>query len=170
MLNKAYSQNESYSPAIQKTAPGMVSATADGWSVDTTSASFLGVTGHWVEVTDGIWKLRSEVIGFRGVSGEHSGKNLGQYFVGVCERVGIVNAQRSKVLYVSIILSFSFSDHYQLLTATLDNASNNTATCKTIEAIHSRRKLLPWIASENQLPFVIHFLDPVVILTFFYPL
>ena len=32
--------------------------------------------------------------------------------------------------------------------------SNNTTTCKTIEAIHSRRKLLPWIASENQLPFI----------------
>jgi hypothetical protein len=75
----------------------MVSMTADGWSVDTTCASFLGVTGHWMEVTNGKWKLCAEVIGFRGVSGEHSGENLGRYFMGVCERVGIVNMKKSKV-------------------------------------------------------------------------
>jgi hypothetical protein len=46
---------------------------------------------------------------------------------------------------------------HQLLTATLDNTSNNTTTCKTIEALHSRRKLLPWISSENQLLFIIQF-------------
>jgi hypothetical protein len=71
--------------------------TADGWSVDTTKASFLGVTAHWIDINDGKWKLRAEVVGFRGISGEHSGVNLGRYFLGVCERVGIVNAQRSKV-------------------------------------------------------------------------
>lgn len=78
-------------------APGLVSATADGWSVDTTKASFLGVTAHWIDVKNGKWILRAEVVGFRGISGEHSGANLGRYFLGVCERVGIVNAQRSKV-------------------------------------------------------------------------
>jgi hypothetical protein len=78
-------------------APGLISTTADGWSVDTTKASFLGVTAHWVDVRNGKWMLRAEVVGFRGISGEHSGANLGRYFLGVCERVGIVNAQRSKV-------------------------------------------------------------------------
>src|SRR6267154_4848709 len=97
MLSIASSQDESYSLVAQKKAPGMVSATTDGWSVDMTSASFLGVTGHWMEVEDAKWKMHSEVIGFRGVSGEHSGKNLGQYFMGVCEHVGIINVQRSKV-------------------------------------------------------------------------
>jgi hypothetical protein len=82
---------------IFQAAPGLISATADGWSVDTTKASFLGVTAHWVDVTNGKWTLRAEVVGFRGISGEHSGANLGRYFLGVCERVGIVNAQRSKV-------------------------------------------------------------------------
>ena len=52
MLSIASSQDESYSLVAQKNAPGMVSATADGWSVNTTSASFLGVTGHWMEVED----------------------------------------------------------------------------------------------------------------------
>jgi hypothetical protein len=77
--------------------PGLVSTTADCWSVDTTKASFLGVTAHWIEVKSGKWRLRSEVIRFRPVSGEHSGGNLGQYFVGVCKRVGIINAERTKV-------------------------------------------------------------------------
>lgn len=88
---------------MRKDAPGLVSTTADGWSVDTTRASFLGVTGHWMEVTNGKWKLRAEVIGFRGVSGEHSGENLGRYFVGICERVGIVNAKKSKVTFDYIL-------------------------------------------------------------------
>jgi hypothetical protein len=78
-------------------APGLISTTSDGWSVDTTKASFLGVTAHWVDVTNGKWTLRAEVIGFRGVSGRHSGANLGRCFLSVCERVGIVNTQRSKV-------------------------------------------------------------------------
>jgi hypothetical protein len=77
----------------------------DGWSVDTTRASFLGVTGHWMDVTGGKWKLRAEVIGFHGVSGEHSGENLGRYFVGVCERVGIIDAKKSKVLLITYYLT-----------------------------------------------------------------
>ena len=35
-----------------------------------------------MEVMNGKWKLHAEVIGFRGVSGEHSGANLGWYFMG----------------------------------------------------------------------------------------
>jgi hypothetical protein len=66
-------------------APGLISTTADGWSVDTTKASFLGVTAHWVDVKNGKWKLRAEVVGFRVILGEHSGANLGQYFLGMCE-------------------------------------------------------------------------------------
>jgi len=82
---------------IFQAAPGLISVTADGWSVDTTKVSFLGVTAHWVDVTNGKWTLWAEVVGFQGISGEHSGANLGRYFLGVCEQVGIVNVQRSKV-------------------------------------------------------------------------
>lgn len=79
--------------------------TADGWSVGTTKAGFLGVTGHWIDVKDGKWALRSEVIGFRSISGEHSGANLGRYFLGICERVGIVDTQASKVRHVADCLA-----------------------------------------------------------------
>jgi hypothetical protein len=83
-----------------QTAPGLISTMADMWTVDTTKAAFLGVTAHWIEVKkegDETWEMRSEVIGFRSVSGDHSGKNLGRYFVGVCDRIGIMNTERSKV-------------------------------------------------------------------------
>lgn len=78
-------------------APGKISATADGWTADNTKASFLGMTAHWIEVKDRMWKLRSEVVGFQGVSGEHSGWNLGRYFMGLCDRVGICSKEGSKV-------------------------------------------------------------------------
>lgn len=59
------------------------------WSVDTTKAAFLGVTAHWIEVKKESWVMRSEVIGLRAVSGDHGGENLGRYFVGVCDRIGL---------------------------------------------------------------------------------
>jgi len=49
---------------IFQAAPGLISATADGWSVNTTKVSFLGVTAHWVDVTNGKWMLWAEVVGF----------------------------------------------------------------------------------------------------------
>jgi hypothetical protein len=55
------------------------------------------MTAHWIEVTDGEWKLRAEVVGFQPISGEHSGVNLGKYFVGLCDRVGITSEKHSKV-------------------------------------------------------------------------
>jgi hypothetical protein len=63
--------------------------TADGWSADNTKAAFLGMTVHWIEVKNKQWTLRSEVVGFRGISGGHDGSNLGNYFMGLCDRDGI---------------------------------------------------------------------------------
>jgi hypothetical protein len=55
------------------------------------------MTAHWIEVKDEKWSLRSEVVGFKAVSGDHSGWNLGRYFVGMCDRVGICSQEGSKV-------------------------------------------------------------------------
>jgi hypothetical protein len=55
------------------------------------------MTAHWIDVKDGKWTLRAEVVGFQPVSGEHSGVNLAKYFVGLCDRVGIMNKVKSKV-------------------------------------------------------------------------
>ena len=92
-------------PAI-KHAPGKISITADGWTADTTSHAFLGMTAHWIdvetqEVEDGmtkeVWTLQSAMIGFHGISGGHDGGNMGRYFMGVTDRVGITGKNHSKV-------------------------------------------------------------------------
>lgn len=82
-----------------KATPGKISATADGWSADTTKQSFLGMTIHWISVDKetGKWTLRSEVVGFKGLSGAHLGDNLGRYFMGLCDRVSIIDKKKSKV-------------------------------------------------------------------------
>jgi hypothetical protein len=82
-------------------APGKISSTADGWSADTTKAAFLGMTAHWIDVKDAKWKMRSEVVGFKAVSGDHGGDNLGRYFMGLCDRVGICNQAESKVMNIA---------------------------------------------------------------------
>jgi len=112
------------------------------------------MTAHWIEVKDEKWKLRSEVVGFQPTLGEHSGENLGRYFVGLCDRVGIMSPKESKV--PTIVDFFIITDNTitivtQLQAVTLDNASNNTTSCETVEYQHSRRNLL-WDAGENQLP------------------
>jgi hypothetical protein len=61
---------------------------------------FLGMTAHWIEVKGNVWKLRSEVIGFKSLSGAHTGENLGRYAVGLLDRVGIMDEKRSKVRHV----------------------------------------------------------------------
>jgi hypothetical protein len=78
-------------------APGKVSITEDGWSADTTKMGFQGMTAHWMEVKEGKWRLRAEVIGFKALSGAHSGENLGRYAVGLLDRAGIMSRKGSKV-------------------------------------------------------------------------
>jgi hypothetical protein len=83
---------------------------------------FLGMTAHWIEVKGNEWKLRTEVIGFKALSGAHTGENLGRYAVGLLDRVGIMDQERSKVRHVltscSINLTpiFNFSSIRQHLT------------------------------------------------------
>jgi hypothetical protein len=70
------------------------------------------MTAHWIEVTDEReWKLRAEVVGFRPISGEHSGENLGKYFVGLCDRVGITSEKHSKVRRKAVMVCFKIIDN-----------------------------------------------------------
>lgn len=65
----------------------------------------MGVTSQWIEVESktGTWKLRAEVIGFKSISGDHSGENLGCYFIGLCEHVGIIQPKLLKVSHLTLI-------------------------------------------------------------------
>lgn len=105
--NLAVSQsNYLFSPSnrlpYQSNSIGRISATMDLWSVNQTKATFLGITAHWIDGTinssnTSKWTLQTEVITFRGVVGAHTGDNLGHYFVGLCEQVGIISHGSSKV-------------------------------------------------------------------------
>jgi hypothetical protein len=87
---------------------GCVTTSMDLWSIDQTKASFLGLTAHWIEVKKNKWNLRSQVIAFHGVSGAHSGVNLGRHIVGLCEQVGIVSGQSTKVF----LIIYAYSSYY----------------------------------------------------------
>jgi hypothetical protein len=59
------------------------------------SCGFIGVTLHWIHVDgSGKWSLKSAVIGMHGLSGNHGGKNMGRYIVGLCDRVGLIGKVR----------------------------------------------------------------------------
>lgn len=82
---------------VQK-LPGKVSIMVDSWTADTTKEGFLGITAHWIQITEkGEWVLESSVIALRGLSGDHGGKNLGRYVAGLCDRVGLIGNKESKV-------------------------------------------------------------------------
>ena len=91
------SLSERLLPPLQN-APGKVSATADGWTADNTKQGYLGMTAHWIDINKaGKWTLRAKVVGFYLIHGTHAGSNLGWYFVGLCDRVGIMSRSHSKV-------------------------------------------------------------------------
>ena len=83
----------------QSTSAGHVSTTMNLWSVDQTKASFLGITTHWINIdsTSSKWTLQTKVIAFQGISGLHTGDNIGHYFMGLCEQVGLISMGASKV-------------------------------------------------------------------------
>jgi hypothetical protein len=95
--------NADVSTSVQA-APGKVSITIDGWTADHSKKSFLGVTAHWIDVSDLKWTLRSAVIAFRMVSGSHTGENLARYLLSLCDRVGITSHYSSKVLSEFFVL------------------------------------------------------------------
>ena len=47
--------------------------------------------------TGGEWVLEVNVIALHSLSGDHSGKNLGHYVVGLCGRVGLTGHEATKV-------------------------------------------------------------------------
>jgi len=94
-------QNKTY---YRQAASGHIAITADAWTAEMTKDSFLGLTGHWINVKkDGKnkkWTLRSEVLEYQGISGAHSRLNLGCYLVRLCKHMRIISKNNSKVCCV----------------------------------------------------------------------
>ena len=125
----------------------------DVWTADMTRASYMGMTGHWIEVNNGKWKLRSSVIGFRMISGDHSGNNLGHYFISICKHMGSITDKGTKVHQISNIgvrIGLTVNHDDQLGHVTLDNATNNGTTCQKVSDILQKQNLF-WNPKENQL-------------------
>jgi len=116
---------------------------------------------HWIQVNNEKWMMRAEVVGFNAVSGDHGGRNLGCYFMGLCDRVGICNWDGSKVCDTDVRdLSLLMQTHaiilimviyVQLQAIMLNNASSNTTMCNTVKNLHIRWQLT-CDAVQNQLP------------------
>jgi len=107
------------------------------------------VTGHWIDVKDGKWELRSEVIGFRSISGEHSGANLGRHFIGICERVGIIDVQTSKVRRVDCLVDSSRSSDKSSCSCT---PSHLTTLPITLQAVKPSKASIAVETSPNGRP------------------
>ena len=80
-----------------------MSITEDMWMADNTKQGFMGMSGHWIEVKDGKWKMRGEVIGFKALSGAHNGENLGRYAVGLLEHGGIMDKKSTKACHIVLL-------------------------------------------------------------------
>ena len=78
-------------------APGLISVNWDLWTKDHTSEPFFGMMCQWIEVRDGRWVLRVEVVAFHRVYGDHSGNNLGRYAVKLMDCAGITSRTRNLV-------------------------------------------------------------------------
>ena len=127
---------------------------------DKMSKGFLGMTAHWIDIeeeqlksgqTVQHWMLRGVVIGFRCIAGGHNGENMGRYFMGITDRVGITGRTFLKVSLMHGPLIDELTD-WQLYCATLNNASSNGMLCQSVQKIHVVCCLWPWSAVENKIP------------------
>ena len=67
---------------------------------------FVGITAHWIQVVkSGEWCLKANMIVLHGLSGDHGGKNLGHYIAGLCDCVGLIGHEKSKVSHDCLIIN-----------------------------------------------------------------
>ncbi|KAG9311867.1 hypothetical protein JVU11DRAFT_8120 [Chiua virens] len=97
------------------------------------------------QLTTNIQILKSQVIAFQGISGQHTGDNLGKYFVGLCEQAGIVMPASSKLFCI-----------------TADNTSNNNTTCDTVERLLQAHQVFSFNSFQHHLPCLAHVINLAV--------
>jgi len=116
--------------------------------------SYLGITGHYIDPTSNgsAWELEEDIIGFKELSGSHSGINLAEYVVGVLTELGI----EAKVCDELLILTFKYLRAPQLGWITTDNASNNDTMVAGIESL-LREKGIEWDAATRHIRLVFYF-------------
>ena len=90
-------------------APGEVSTDWDLWTREQTGDPYFGMLGQWFDVSDLGWTFRAGVLAFNVISGQHSGENLGRYYVKFLDRVGITSKSHCKVSYTSNVYRLIYS-------------------------------------------------------------
>lgn len=105
----------------------------------------MGITAHWIDVLDDEWILRGSAIAFKGVAGNHSGRNLARYFWACGKRVGMFDVEQCKVTISSNTIEIQNNlTKLQLYGLTLDNTSNNDTLAKNLSEFISRRTNKTW--------------------------
>ncbi|KAH7904065.1 hypothetical protein BJ138DRAFT_1019655, partial [Hygrophoropsis aurantiaca] len=76
-------------------ALGDISFTADIWS-DKKRGSYLGMTAHWIaeDPITGTLTLRSALIAFHRLRGNHTGKSIAKTIVYLLDRAGVTTKVR----------------------------------------------------------------------------
>lgn len=78
---------------------GLVAACADVWSSPSNKMPYLGAMSAYILIVKRknkrpLWVLKSTILGFRAIEGQHDGGNLGRYFFGLCRRAGIIDVEK----------------------------------------------------------------------------
>ena len=68
----AHTQSDTFA----QLAPGKISTMCDAWTASLMRKGFLGMTGHWIDVIDRKWSLRSELVRFSLIVDDHTRLNL----------------------------------------------------------------------------------------------
>src|SRR5258707_13495559 len=103
------------------------------------------MTAHWIEVDKEKWSLCSEVVRFQAISGEHNGWNLGRYFVGLCDRVGMCGTGESKESYTGqfVCLFCHLALSHPILFYFSSKKSRSIMTQTTIQTAQRSKPYIP---------------------------
>ena len=86
------------------TVIGEISLTCDAFQASNTDGYF-AVTGHWIEeLSPGVWKLESALLGFTKLNNSHNGQRLGQTLFKIVDRLEITN---KVLIHITCIVALS---------------------------------------------------------------
>ena len=88
--------------------PGEFSVTFDAWT-SKASDPYLAVTTHYIDTPPGKpddWMLKSELLGFKIIEGNHGGANMAATMMKVVDQFGL----RAKVIFPNFLVIHSI-DH-----------------------------------------------------------
>jgi hypothetical protein len=74
---------------VVQSSLGKISFTSDMWT-SPSQVAFMAVTAHYILRVDGHLEIRSRLIAFRKISGDHSGHNMAQYMAKILHELHVI--------------------------------------------------------------------------------